>query len=139
MGDPTKQNLFIKNLCIYSYMFKLQSSSKYSLSIWCNRLSRRCFHCSKQFLNSLILMPFSASADFCFTSSTLAKHFPLGTFFIQGNKKESPGWNWVNRENGARGDAVFCQKLLNTQCAMGRFAPKSPIMKWAHALNSLQK
>ena len=33
-------------------------------------------------LNLLILMPFSASAIFCFTSSTLAKHFLLRTFYI---------------------------------------------------------
>ena len=31
-GDPKPQNLFIKKLCIYSYMFKLQSPSKYSPS-----------------------------------------------------------------------------------------------------------
>ena len=35
-----------------------------------------------------ILMPFSASAVFCFTSSTSAKCFPLRTFFIWGNKKK---------------------------------------------------
>ena len=29
-GNPPKRNLFIKKLCIYSYMFKLQSPSKYS-------------------------------------------------------------------------------------------------------------
>ena len=56
------------------------------------------FHCSKQFLNSSILIPFSASAVFCFTSTTLAKHFPLRTFFIQGNKKCCSGQDQVNRE-----------------------------------------
>ena len=30
-GDPPKRNLFIKKLRIYSYMFKHQSPSKYSL------------------------------------------------------------------------------------------------------------
>ena len=31
-GNPPKtQNLFVKKLCIHSYMFKLQSLSKYSL------------------------------------------------------------------------------------------------------------
>ena len=39
---------FIKKMCIYSYMFKLQSPSKYPPfdAIY---LSRRFFHCSKQF------------------------------------------------------------------------------------------
>ena len=35
----------------------------------------------------MILMPFNASALFCFISSTLANHFPLRTFFIWGNEK----------------------------------------------------
>ena len=84
-GDPKSLKFIYKKLCIQSYMFKFQSSSKYSLfkSI---HLSRHFFHCAKQFLNSLILMPSSTSAVFYFTSSTLAKHFPLRTFF--NNKKK---------------------------------------------------
>ena len=46
------------------------------------------FHCSKQFWNLSILMPVSASAIFCFTSSTSAKLFFLRTFFIRGNKEK---------------------------------------------------
>ena len=34
-------------------------------------------------------MPFSASVIFCFSSSTLAKHFSLRTFFIWGNKQKN--------------------------------------------------
>ena len=87
-GGPQKKLEYIyKNLCIYSDMFKLQSPLKYSPSD-AIPLLRFYFYCSKQFLNSSILMAFSASAIFCFTSSTLANHFPLGTFFIQGNKKK---------------------------------------------------
>ena len=69
------------------YMFKLQSPSKYSPfdAVW---LSRPFFQCSKQFLNSSILMPFSASAVFCFTPSTLAKRFPVRTFFHPGKQKK---------------------------------------------------
>ena len=44
-------------------------------------------HGSKQFLNSSILKHFSDSAIVCCTSSTSAKHFPLRTFFILGNKQ----------------------------------------------------
>ena len=86
-------------MCIYFPMFKPQSPSKYSPfdAIY---LSRCFFHYSKQFLNSSMLMPFSASAIFCFTFSTLAKSFPLRTVLIWGNQKillgvrsgEQGGW-----------------------------------------------
>ena len=79
-GYTKKPELIYKKLCIYSYMFKLQSPSKYS-PFDAIHLLRFFFHCSKQFLNSSILMPFSASAIFCFTYSTLTKHFPLRPFF----------------------------------------------------------
>ena len=75
---------------VNSYMFQLRSPSKYA-PFYVTHLLRCSFHCSEQFLNSLSLMPFSASAIFCFTSSTSAKHFPLRTFFIWGNKKISLG------------------------------------------------
>ena len=74
-----------KNLCIYSYMFKLQSRSKYSLFDVIHLL--RLFSIAQKFLNLLILMPFSAFAVFCFTASTSAKRFPLRSVFIQGNKQ----------------------------------------------------
>ena len=73
-------------MCIYSCMFKLQSSLKY-FPFDAIHLLRRLFHCSKQLLNlSILMLKFTASDVFCFTSSTLAKHFPLRTFFIRGNK-----------------------------------------------------
>ena len=100
-------------------------------------------HCSIQFLNSLILMLFSSSAVFCFTSSTSAKHFPLRTFFIRGNKQTNKSdleKDWVNREEGHRGHVVFGQKLLNTPCGVDRCAHKLPIMKWVlNVLKSFQK
>ena len=67
-------------------MLKLQSPSTYSPFDEIH-LSRCFLHCSKQFLNLSILVPFSASAVFCFTSSTSAKHFLLRNCFIWGNKK----------------------------------------------------
>ena len=45
----------------------------------------------KTVLNLSILMPFSASAVFCFTYSTSVKYFPLRTFLIQKNKKGLSG------------------------------------------------
>ena len=71
-GKPQNQNLFIKKMCIYSSMFKLQSSSK-SSPLDAVHLSRCFSHCSEQFLTLSIWMPFSASAGFlfvfCFTYS----------------------------------------------------------------------
>ncbi|KAF6104158.1 hypothetical protein HJG60_011176 [Phyllostomus discolor] len=86
-GELQKTPEFIyKKLCIYSYIFKLQSPSKYSLFDIIH-LSIHFFYCSKQVLNSAILMPFSASVVFV-SPLTSAKGFPLRTFFISGNKKK---------------------------------------------------
>ena len=69
------------------------------------------FHCSKQFLNSLIWMPFSAFSGFCFTSSTLAKWFPLRTFshWETHTKKVARG---ENGEGGVGGSCLFWQVRL---------------------------
>ena len=71
-------------------MFKLQSPSKYS-PFDAAHLSRR-FYCSK--VSELVSCLLLRLSFLCFTSSTLAKHFPLRTFFIQGNKKSHSGWDW---------------------------------------------
>ena len=104
---PPQSGIYLLKLCIYSYMFKLQSPSKSSpfdaVHLW-----RRFLYCSKQFLNSSILMPFTASAVFCFNSSMSAKCFPVRTIFIQGDKKKFT-WGksgWIGRV-GHRGHAVF--------------------------------
>ena len=78
-------------------------------------------------MNSLISMPFSISAVFCFTSSTLAKRFTLRNFFIQGNKKKV-AWGEIRRIGrvGHGGHAIFGQKLLNTQRGVGAYAYKLP-------------
>ena len=103
-------------------MFKLQSPSKYSPfdAIY---LLRWFSHCSKQFLNLSTLMLFRASAVFCFSSFTLAKHSPLKIFSIQENLKKS---------------RTFGQEPLKTQHNVGRCTCKLPIRKWANGL-SLQK
>ena len=101
-GDPPKMKFIYKKLCIYSHVFKLQSPSKYS-PFDATQLQKCFLHCSKQFLNWSILMPFSASAFcsfVCLTSSTWAKRFPLRTFFRLGKQKtlltvilgEQGGW-----------------------------------------------
>ena len=124
MRRTQKTEFIYKKLYIYFYMLKLQSTSKYS-PLDAVHLLRRFFHCSKQFLNSLILMPFSTSAIFYFISSTSAKHFPLRTFFTQGGKCPL-GPDRVNREGGAQGHAIF-----------GACIP--PIMKWTNTLKESSK
>ena len=62
-GDPKTPKFIYKKLCIYSHMFKLQSPSKYSPSD-AMHLSRHCFHCSEQFLNSSFWMSYAVSAIF---------------------------------------------------------------------------
>ena len=84
--EGCQNNKIYKILCIYSYMLTLQSPSKYS-PFHAIHLLRYFSHCSKQFLNSLILMPFSASAVFCFTLPLSAKHFLLRTFLSKKTKK----------------------------------------------------
>ena len=125
---------------MYLFLHVSTSVTFIVFSISCNASIEIFLHCSERSLNSSILMPFSASAVFCFISSTLMKHFPLRTFFIWGNKENCSGQDWVNREGRAWGSCQFFgRKLLNTQCDVGRCACKSPIMKWANALKSLKK
>ena len=78
---------------MYSYKFKRKSPSKDSL-FDAIHLSRCFFHCSEQFLNSSILMPFSAAAIFLFHLFYTDKTFPFEDFFIQGNKKVTWGEIW---------------------------------------------
>ena len=98
------------------------------------------FFPTAQFFNLLILMPFSASAVFCFTSYTLEKHFSLRTFFIWGNKKRSCSeWDWMNRVGVVRGSVIFGQKLLNTQFNVGKHIVSHPSWNRQMHCKSLQK
>ena len=50
---------------------------------------------------------------FCFTSPTLAKHISLWRLFsFRKTMKKVTGWDWVNREGGARDLYHFLSKLL---------------------------
>ena len=117
-------------------MFKCQSPLQYS-PFDAIHLSRPFFHCSKQFLSLSVLMPFSVSAVFCFSSPTSGKCFSLRTFFIRGNKKKSclGKIEWIGRM-GHGAHAVFGKKLLNTQCSVSRCSCQLPIMKWANMVSS---
>ena len=65
------------------------------------------------------------------------KMFPFEDFFSLGEtkKKSHLGQDQVTRKDGVnRGQAVFNQKLQNTQCSVAQRTHKSPIMKLANAL-----
>ena len=119
-------------------MFKLQSPSKYSPSDG-THLCRHFFHCSKQFLNSLIFMSFSTSY-FCFTSSTWEKHFPLRTFFIRTNKKRSVGVRSGEQRGWGTRVMLFLVKNCWTLSAVwaGELVTH-PFGKWANVLNESSK
>ena len=128
-GGTHKNLEFIyKKQCIYSYIIKLQSLSKYSPF----------FHCSKQFWTCwfwclLVLRPLFVSP-----LPHQQNIFLWGLFSSKETKNSCLGWNLVYGGAGHNGHAIFGQKLLNTLHSVGRCAQKSPIRKWANAL-SLQK
>ena len=120
-------------------MFKLQSPTKYS-PFDAIHLSGHFFYHSKQSSNSSILVHFSSSDVFCFTSSTSENVSLWGLFPSGGTKKKSLGQDQVNREGREWGShAIFGQKLLNTQHSVGRCTCKSPIMKQANMLKESSK
>ena len=105
-GTQKTQNLFIKN-CVFILTYLYFSHLQRTLHLL-QYTYRDVFSCSKQFLNLLIWMPFSASDIFCFTSSTSTKHFPLRTFFQLGKQKQSrSGQDRVNREGREQGSCRF--------------------------------
>ena len=123
-------------------LFKLQSPSKSPSKVYLMQYTYQDIFSTApnsflthQFWCLLELLPF-----FCFSSSTSAKPFPWGLFFMWGKKKKchSDEIRWIERV-GLGGHAVFSQKLLNTQRRVGRCARKSPIMRWANALKESSK
>ena len=139
-GGPPKQNSFIKN-CVFiltclSFSY-LQSTLH--LMQYTYRDTFPTVH-NRTFLKFLILMLFSASAYFCF-SSTLAKRFPFKDFFFHLGKQKKSLWARLGEWGGWVTGVIlgFGQKLLNTQQGMGGCTCKSPIMKWANALSLPKK
>ena len=137
-GDSQYPEFAYGESCVYSYMFELQSPSKHLH--WMPCTSRDFFPLLRTVLNSSLLMPFSASVVFCFTSSTWAKCFPSRTFF-PSREKRNTAWSeirWIGRV-GHGALALFSQKLLHTQCSAGRCTCGPPIRKWADALRESSK
>ena len=137
-GGAKTLGFIYKKLCIYSYMFKLQSPSKYG-PCDATHLLRLFSHCSKQFWTRwfgcfLVLLPFFVSP---LPHWQNVSHWGLCSF--RETKKVTWGEiGWIGRV-GHGGHAVFGQKLLNTQCGVGRCTCKSPIMKCANTLKESSK
>ena len=101
-------------------MSKFQSPSKYS-PFDTIHLSRCFFRHSKLFLNLSILMPFSATAIFCFTSSIWTKCFPLIIFFIwEDTENLLRARVGMSRQGGAQGSCNFCSKSAEHSAKCGQ-------------------
>ena len=109
-GHPKNQNWFIKNYVFILTCLNFSHLESTLHLMQCNITIETFFSTAQNSLNLSILMPFSASGIFCFTSSTSAKSFPLRTFFIGETKKCPWGGNQVNREGGAWGFMTFLVK-----------------------------
>ena len=112
-GNPKKaQNWFIKS-CVF-ILTCLNFSTLQNLLHWVQQTYRDGFsHCSRQFLDSSILMPL-ALLPFLFQLFHISKTFPLEDSFHPGKQSHS-GRDRVNREGGHGRHAGFGQKLLDTQ------------------------
>ena len=136
---PQNPEFIYKKLCIYSYMFKLQSPSKYSpfdvIHLW-----RLFFSLFKTVFEHINFDAFLCFCWFLFPPPHQQNVSLWGILSSKTNKQTKICWGeirWIGRV-GHRGHAILGQKLLNTQCTVGRWAHKPPIMRWANVL-SLQK
>ena len=109
--------------------------------MWCNMPIETFFPLlKKQFLNSLALMPFRAFAVFVsplphWQNVSLWGHFSSR----KTNKKFAQSEiRWIGRVQHG-GHAVFGQKLLNTQCIVGRCAHTHSSWNRQMRWNTLQK
>ena len=123
-------------MCFCSYMFKLQSPSKY------------CPFDATHLLRHFILLPKTVSFRTCrfwcllvlLTSfvSPLPHQQNLSLWRLfssrETNKKSYLGWDWVNREEGGWGSCHFLVKWW-AGALVGRCTHKLPIMKWASTLS----
>ena len=132
--EPPQIRIYSKN--IYSYMFKLQSPSNYS-PFDVIRLLRRFFHCSKQFLNSLILMPLVLLPFFVLPLPYQQNISLWGLFSSWETNKQKChlGQDRVNRKGEELGGGVklFLVKICWTFSAVW-CSCKSPIIKWTNTL-----
>ena len=88
-----------------------------------------------------MLLPFFVSLLPCWQNISLWGEYFEGFFSSRKIKKHRPGQDpRIGRLGHCRGGhAVFSKKLLNTQRDVGRWACKSPIMKWANTMKESSK
>ena len=107
---PQKPEIIYQKMCIYSYMFKLQSCSKYS-PFDAMRLSRCFSQCSNQFVNGFDSDAFQCFRRFSVSPLPHRQNVPLWAHFSCGETKKSClGQDWVNREGGTCGSSHFGSK-----------------------------
>ena len=121
--EPPQTEFIYTKLCIYSYMFKLQSPSKYS-TIDAIHLSRHFFLLLKQFwtqwfLCLLLLLPF------LFYFFNTSKTFPLRKWGLfssrETNKQKSLSeQDQVNREGGMPGSSRLWSKTAKHSLQCGQ-------------------
>ena len=134
-GDPKHQNPFIKNCVLL--LTCLNSSHLQSGLHWMQYTYRDGFSTApNSFWTSLILVSFSASDVFCFTSSSWQNISLWGCFYSGETTKQShSGQDLVNREGGAQGSCCFWLKVAEHSVWCGQV----PIMKWANMLKKSSK
>ena len=137
-GQGTPEFIY-KKLCIYSYMFKLQSPSKCFLfdpihlsrhfSTTQNRFWTHPFWCL------LVLLMFFISLLQHQQNSSL-----WGSFSSRETKKKVTRGEirWIGKVRHG-GHVIFGLELPNTQHSVGSCAHKLPIMKWANTLKESSK
>ena len=119
-GDPKKQELIYKKLCIYFYMVKLQPLSKFTLfdaiHLFFSTAENSFWIC--RFWCLLVLLPFFVSPLPHWLNVSL-----WGIFSTRGNKKSHLGQDWVNREGGA----------WESCCIWSKTAEHSVQCGWVHS------
>ena len=117
--DPQNLESICKKLCIYSYMFKPQSPSKYS-PFDAIHLSR-CFStaqnsfCTHQFWCLLVPLSFFPPPLPHWQNVSL-----WGLFSFGETKKNHLGWDWMNREGGTWGSYCFWLKTAEYSAWCGQ-------------------
>ena len=116
-GDPKNLEFVYKKLCIYSYMFKFQSPSKYSPFDAIYPL-RQFFHCSKHFGACwfwclIVLLPFFISPLSYWHNFSLWR-----LFSSRKTKKKSLGPRSGEWEGWGVGVMLFLVKTCWTLCAV---------------------
>ena len=125
---------------VYLFLHVWTSVTFKILSVWCNTPIKIFFTAQNgfwiyQFWCLVVLL------SFCLFVSPMwiGKTFPFEESFHLEKQQSCLGQDRVNRKGRAWGSYRFWSKLLNTQHSVGRCTHKSPIVKWANALEESSK